>query len=232
MNEDKSTRDAAVTVQVSGVEKSYRLGSRTIPVLRGIGIEVRSGEFVALRGASGAGKSTLLHLVGGLDKADSGSIRVEGLELSSMSSSSLAVFRNARVGFVFQSYCLLPELDALENVCLPARLARIDADTAAQRAAMLLEKVGLGERKDHRPLELSGGEQQRVAIARALINRPKLLLADEPTGNLDSKTGAEIIDLLIQLQRDEGGTLIVATHDERVASKAPRQIELRDGAVV
>ncbi|MBM3822902.1 MAG: ABC transporter ATP-binding protein [Verrucomicrobia bacterium] len=232
MNEEAKTTPREKSVEVVSVTKSYRLGARVVPVLRGIDLVIAAGEFVALRGASGAGKSTLLHLMGGLDRADSGRIFVEGAELSTLSGGALSAFRNARVGFVFQAYCLLPELDALENVCLPARLARVDASEASTRAVSLLDKVGLRGRLDHRPLELSGGEQQRVAIARALINRPKLLLADEPTGNLDSRTGAEIIELLIQLQREEGGTLVIATHDERVASRAPRQIELGDGVVV
>lgn len=220
-----------ILVRARGVRKSYRLGKREVQVLKGIDLEVKSGEFLALRGASGAGKSTLLHLLGGLDEPDSGEIHFEDQLLTSLGAASLSTFRNRRIGFVFQAYHLFPELDALENVCLPARMARTPSLVAARRGRELLSRVGLENRMDHRPLELSGGEQQRVAIARALMNGPSLLLADEPTGNLDSRTGEEIIQLLIELQTEQGGTLIVATHDARVAARAPRQIEVRDGLV-
>ena len=190
------------------------------------------GEFLALRGASGAGKSTLLHLMGGLDHPNGGDIIIDGQNLAKFSEAELTHFRNRRAGFVFQSYHLLPELDALGNVCLPARIARVPAGEAAVRGRELLTRVGLVDRMDHHPTELSGGEQQRVAIARALINGPELLLADEPTGNLDSKSGGEIIELLKSLGAERAMTLIIATHDARVAAQARRVIELIDGRIV
>lgn len=215
-----------------GVHKTYRLGHREIEVLQGVDLEVDRGSFVALRGASGAGKSTLLHLLGGLDTPTRGEIECGGRRLGALSDRELARFRNARIGFVFQAYHLLPELDALENVCVPARLARVPAGIAQTRGRTLLERVGLGHRLDHRPAELSGGEQQRVAIARALINDPALILADEPTGNLDSHTGEEIIGLLCTLQAESHATLLIATHDNRVAARAPRVLELEDGRIL
>lgn len=222
--------DAAFLV-TTGLRKSYVMGKRTLEVLRGIDLTVQSGEFVALRGASGAGKSTLLHLLGGLDLPSAGEIRFDGADLRAMSAGALAQLRNRRVGLIFQAYHLLPELSALENVVLPARMARTAPSQAAARAADLLQRVGLGERLEHRPAELSGGEQQRVAIARALVNEPDLILADEPTGNLDSHTGSEIIDLLEALRSERKATFIMATHDARIAARAPRVLELVDGQV-
>ena len=219
-------------ITVRGLTKSYAMVRRTLQVLRGVDLEVARGEFLALRGASGAGKSTLLHLMGGLDLPNGGEILFAGQNLAAFSEHALTLFRNRRVGFVFQSYHLLPELDALENVCLPARIARIPADQAATRGRELLARVGLSDRMDHQPSELSGGEQQRVAIARALVNGPELLLADEPTGNLDSKSGGEIVELLKNLCAERQMTLIIATHDARVAAQAQRVIELIDGRIV
>src|SRR5258707_381568 len=213
------------------IQKSYVLGKRSLEVLRGVDVELRRGDFLALRGASGAGKSTLLHLLGGLDSPNKGEIHLAGRNLASLSRRELARLRNEEVGFIFQAYYLLPELDALENVCLPARMARTPAAQAAARGRELLTRVGLKERMEHKPYELSGGEQQRVAIARALINEPDLILADEPTGNLDSHTGEEIIDLLVSLRAEKQTTLIMATHDARVAARAPKVIELVDGQV-
>jgi ABC-type lipoprotein export system ATPase subunit len=220
---------AAPLVTARAVHKSYPVGKRTLEVLCGIDLEVARGEFLALRGASGAGKSTLLHLLGGLDLPNSGEIRFDGTDLRSLSAGALAQWRNQRVGFIFQAYHLLPELSALENVALPARLARIAPAEAARRAAALLERVGLGKRLEHRPYELSGGEQQRVAIARALVNQPDLILADEPTGNLDSHTGGDIIQLLETLRAERQATFIMATHDAHIAARARRVIELADG---
>ena len=214
-----------------GLRKTYLLGKRSLEVLRGVDVEIARGDFVALRGASGTGKSTLLHLLGGLDTPNAGEIFFDGQNVSHFSDRELTHFRNRRVGFVFQAYHLLPELTALENVCLPARVARIGVSTAARRAEELLGRVGLQGRLDHKPSELSGGEQQRVAIARALINEPELLLADEPTGNLDSRTGGEIIELLKSLRPEKQMTLIIATHDAKVAASAPRVIELVDGQI-
>jgi lipoprotein-releasing system ATP-binding protein len=220
-----------VLLEAREVHKTYVLGRRTLEVLRGLTVSVRRGEFLALRGASGAGKSTLLHLLGGLDTPDEGEIWFEGKDLASQSPFALARWRNRTVGFVFQAYHLLPELDALENVCLPARLARVAPSEAESRGRDLLKRVGLADRVEHRPAELSGGEQQRVAIARALVNSPELLLADEPTGNLDSHTGEEILELLLSLRAERRTTLVIATHDAKVAGKAPRVLELVDGKV-
>jgi ABC-type lipoprotein export system ATPase subunit len=214
-----------------GLKKTYVVGKRSLEVLRGVDLEIPRGDFVALRGASGTGKSTLLHLIGGLDTPNAGEIIYNGENLAAYSESRLTNFRNRHVGFVFQAYHLLPELTALENVCLSARIARTPAATAEKRGRELLARVGLGERLEHKPSELSGGEQQRVAIARALINEPELLLADEPTGNLDSHTGNEIIDLLKQLRAEKQMTLVIATHDAKVAATAPRVIELVDGLI-
>ena len=215
-----------------GLKKTYVVGQRSLEVLRGVDVEIVRGDFVALRGASGTGKSTLLHLIGGLDTPNAGSVFFEGRDVSRFSEAELTLFRNRRVGFVFQAYHLLPELTALENVCLPARVARVSHVRAAARARELLARVGLQERQDHKPSELSGGEQQRVAIARALVNDPVLLLADEPTGNLDSKTGGEIMELLQSLRLEKRMTLIIATHDAKVAAAAQRVIQLVDGLIL
>ena len=220
-----------ILLSARGLKKTYVMGKRSLEVLRGVDVEIARGDFVALRGASGTGKSTLLHLIGGLDTPNAGEIYFAGQNVSQFSEGELTRFRNRRVGFVFQAYHLLPELTALENVCLPARLARISVGDAAKRAGELLARVGLKDRLDHKPSELSGGEQQRVAIARALINEPMLLLADEPTGNLDSKTGGEIMELLQTLRTEKQMTLVVATHDAKVAAAAPRIITLVDGLI-
>ena len=220
-----------ILLSARGLKKTYVMGKRSLEVLRGVDLEIARGGFVALRGASGTGKSTLLHLIGGLDTPNAGEIFFAGENLSQFSESKLTHFRNRRVGFVFQAYHLLPELTALENVCLPGRVARFSAGEVAKRAKELLARVGLAERLDHKPSELSGGEQQRVAIARALINEPVLLLADEPTGNLDSHTGSEIMELLKSLRAEKNMTLVIATHDAKVAALAPRVIELVDGLI-
>ena len=211
--------------------KTYILGKRSLDVLRGVDLDVARGELLALRGASGAGKSTLLHLIGGLDSPNAGEILFDGRDLAGFSERQLTQFRNRRVGFIFQAYHLLPELDALENVCLPGRMARLNRSTVEARGRDLLARVGLQDRLDHKPSELSGGEQQRVAIARALINQPELILADEPTGNLDSRTGGEIIELLKSLRAEKQTTLVSATPDAKVAAHAGRVIELADGRI-
>jgi ABC-type antimicrobial peptide transport system, ATPase component len=220
-----------VLLSATGLHKTYILGRRSLEVLRGVDVELRRGEFLALRGASGAGKSTLLHLLGGLDSPNQGEIRLAGRNLATLGRDELARLRNKEVGFIFQAYYLLPELDALENVCLPARMARTPAPKAEARGRDLLARVGLKDRLEHKPYELSGGEQQRVAIARAMINEPDLILADEPTGNLDSHTGEEIIELLCALREEKQTTLIMATHDARVAARAPKVVELVDGLI-
>ena len=220
-----------VLVSAKGIHKAYALNQRSLEVLRCIDLEVHRGEFLAVQGASGAGKSTLLHLLGGLDTPTQGEILLAGRNLAMLGRQALARLRNKEVGFIFQAYYLLPELDALENVCLPARMARTPAAKAEARGRDLLARVGLKERVEHKPYELSGGEQQRVAIARALINEPDVILADEPTGNLDSHTGQEIIDLLCALRDEKHTTLVIATHDAHVAARAPRIIELVDGQI-
>ncbi len=220
--------DAPILI-AQNVRKTYIMGERKLEVLRGVSLSVHRGEFLALRGASGAGKSTLLHLLGGLDLPNDGDIIFDDQNLRLLSSSKLTALRNRRVGFIFQAYHLLPELSAIENVMLPARMSRVSVDKAATDGRRLLERVGLGQRMEHRPYELSGGEQQRVAIARALINEPDLVIADEPTGNLDSHTGDEIIQLLCALRTERQATLIMATHDATIAARAPRVIQVVDG---
>jgi putative ABC transport system ATP-binding protein len=207
------------------LRKTYTLNKHQIEVLKGLDLTIQTGEALVIVGASGAGKSTLLHLLGGLDKPTGGEVSFEGTSLSQINRTH---WRNERVGFVFQSYNLLPELDALENVCVPAMLA---GRREAERGRELLEKVGLGERLEHRPAELSGGEQQRVAIARALMNKPSLILADEPTGNLDDKTADSILDLLWQMRADTGATLVMVTHDQHVAKRGERVLEIADGRI-
>ncbi len=231
MSDPSVPSPTAPLLEARALHKSYTLGRRTLEVLCGVNLAVARGEFVALRGASGSGKSTLLHLLGGLDVPNKGEVFFENRSLAGLDGSALAAWRNVRVGFIFQAYHLLPELDALENVCLPARMARTDAARAGARGRELLKRVGLGERMEHKAYELSGGEQQRVAIARALINSPGLVLADEPTGNLDSHTGEEIIELLCSLRAERETTLLIATHDAKVAARAPRVVELVDGVI-
>ena len=231
MSETDLKMSGAPLVEARGLGKTYTTGKRELTVLSEVNFAAQRGEFVALRGASGAGKSTLLHLLGGLDRPNRGEVIFGGDNIAQLSNPALAHLRNVKMGFVFQAYHLFPEMNALENVCLPARIARVPADEAAARGRDLLQRVGLGARMDHRPTELSGGEQQRVAIARALINQPEVIFADEPTGNLDSHTGEEIIDLLLALRAERQTTLIIATHDAQVAGRAPRVIQLVDGRV-
>lgn len=233
MNNLAATPDPAPAepslVSVRNVHKTYTLGKRSLEVLRGVDLEVPKGDFLALRGASGAGKSTLLHMLGGLDTPNAGEVWLAGRNLAGLSRRELARVRNEEVGFIFQSYYLLPELDAIENVCLPARMARKAVGPTVARAKELLSRVGLGDRMEHKPYELSGGEQQRVAIARALINDPQLILADEPTGNLDSHTGEEIISLLMSIRDERRTTFVLATHDSKLAARAPRCLHIVDG---
>lgn len=213
------------------LHKSYRMGGRDIDVLRGVDLTVRRGEALVIRGASGAGKSTLLHLLGALDTPSQGKVMFDGAALYAMSATERTRLRNDRIGFVFQAYNLLPELDALENVCVPAWVKGRPDKATMDRGKELLAAVGLGDRLEHRPSELSGGEQQRVAIARSLMNQPSLLLADEPTGNLDSKTGDTILDLLWQMRERHGITMVMVTHDEHVAKRGERVLEIADGRV-
>ena len=208
------------------LRRSFKLGSRQIDVLRGISLDVKRGESVFLVGASGAGKTTLLYTLAGLERPEGGTVSFEGIPLYKGSAATQAKLRNERMGFVFQGYFLLPELTALENVMLPMM---IDGQRSQAKAEAALERVGLAGRAQHLPAELSGGEQQRVAIARALINDPSIIFADEPTGNLDSKTGEVIVDLLLELVRQNQKTLLVVTHDARLADRGDRKIEIADG---
>jgi len=208
--------------------QSFQMGARRIEVLRGISMEITRNEAVFLSGASGAGKTTLLYTLAGLERPESGTVEFEGRRLYSGSSAMQARMRNEKMGFVFQGYFLLPELTALENVLLPAMIARRATKSDAEES---LAAVGLGDRMQHLPAELSGGEQQRVAIARSLTNNPDIIFADEPTGNLDSKTGDAIIDLLLNLARERNTTLLVVTHDARLAARGDRQLHIADGVL-
>ena len=219
-------------VTVRGLNKSYVVGNQRIHVLRDLELDVDAGEMVAIVGASGVGKSTLLHLLGGLDRSDSGVIRVVDTELTAMSDAALVEFRNRNVGFVFQFHHLLPEFDAAENVAMPMRIARIPNPVARERAAELLRRVGLGERLAHRPGMLSGGEQQRVAVARALVMRPALLLADEPTGDLDENTAESLHQLLREMHGDHQLTSVIATHNSRLAAACDRVLRLEQGKLI
>ncbi len=220
----------AVTPQLIARDlfQSFRMGPRRIEVLRGISMEIIHGEAIFLCGASGAGKTTLLYTLAGLERPESGTVEFEGRLLYNGSSASQARLRNRKMGFVFQGYFLLPELTALENVSLPAMIGARSNNAAAKES---LEAVGLADRMQHLPAELSGGEQQRVAIARALTNDPDIIFADEPTGNLDSKTGDAIIDLLLSVVRERNKTLLVVTHDTRLAARGDRQLQIRDGVL-
>jgi lipoprotein-releasing system ATP-binding protein len=216
-------------VSVRSLNKFYTVGDQRIHVLRDLELEVPSGEMVAIVGSSGVGKSTLLHLLGGLDRADSGAIEVDGHRLSEMADATLVEFRNRNVGFVFQFHHLLPEFDASENVEMPMRIARMRRDEARTRASALLGRVGLTERLAHRPGMLSGGEQQRVAVARALVMRPALLLADEPTGDLDESTADSLHALLREMHAEHGLTSVIATHNPRLAAACDRVLRLERG---
>jgi lipoprotein-releasing system ATP-binding protein len=219
-------------LEVRDVYKSYFLNGKRIDVLRAVSVDVEKGELVSLVGASGSGKSTFLHVVGTLDMPAAGSLKFQGTSVFDMNDAQVAAFRNRTIGFVFQSHFLLPEFTAAENVAMPALFARQDKATALKRALSLLERVGLKERAEHKPGELSGGESQRVALARALMLEPALLLADEPTGNLDPSTGEGIHALLREVNKDLGITAIIVTHNEALAKSMPRRLRLKDGQVV
>ncbi|MEQ1574432.1 MAG: ABC transporter ATP-binding protein [Vicinamibacterales bacterium] len=216
-------------VSVSALNKFYVVGPARIHVLRDLALDVRQGEMLAIVGASGVGKSTLLHLLGGLDRSDGGTIRVADAEVSSMSDAARVEFRNRHVGFVFQFHHLLPEFDAAENVEMPMRIARMSRADSRRRATALLSRVGLAERLAHRPGMLSGGEQQRVAVARALVMRPPLLLADEPTGDLDESTADSLHALLREMHAEHGLTSVIATHNPRLAAACDRVLRLERG---
>jgi lipoprotein-releasing system ATP-binding protein len=219
-------------LSATGIVKTYAVSGRTLTVLRDLQVDVDAGEMVAIVGASGVGKSTLLHLLGGLDRADGGAIAINGTSLASLRDAELVAFRNRHVGFVFQFHHLLPEFNAVENAEMPMRIARIKLPDARPRAEELLRRVGLGDRLTHRPGMLSGGEQQRVAVARALVMRPSLLLADEPTGDLDEATADTLHALLREMHHDFGLTSIIATHNPRLAAQCDRVLRLQEGRLV
>lgn len=224
--------DKKPVIELRDVWKIYKLGAVDIPALRGLNLRVYEGDFLAIMGPSGSGKSTLMYLIGCLDMPTKGKVLLEGRDITKLRESDLAQIRGQKIGFVFQAFNLLPGLTALENVALPMTFQDIHEEKKLMRAKVLLAKVGLSERANHRPAELSGGEQQRVAIARALANDPEVILADEPTGNLDSATGKQVMDLLIDLHKKAGKTVIIITHDPYIASRAARMLPLKDGRLV
>jgi len=217
-------------IELSAVSRHYQIGANTVRALDGVDLRIGQGEFVAVTGPSGSGKSTLLNVLGCLDRPDSGHYRLAGEDVSGLDDERASAIRNRRIGFVFQSFHLLPRLTVLENVLLPLRFCTPPAPGASERATLLLERVGLADRAHHRPAELSGGQMQRAAIARALLLQPSLLLADEPTGNLDSRSAADVLALLGEVHA-AGQTVVLVTHDHDVAGRASRQIRLRDGKV-
>ncbi len=219
-------------IEARALTKIIDTGTHRVEILRGVDFEVPAGQFVAIMGASGSGKSTLLGLLAGLDTPTSGSIVVDGTDITGLSEDKLAVVRGRKIGFVFQSYQLIPTLTAEENVLLPHELSGGNVATGTARARELLDSVGLSDRLDHYPVQLSGGEQQRVALARAFMVKPPILMADEPTGNLDSVNGAHVLELLIALNRREGTTLVLVTHDRSLTERADRIVTLRDGKII
>lgn len=221
-----------VVVQLEGVEKAYQLGKVMVHALRGVSLSLSRGEFVVVMGPSGSGKTTLLNMIGALDRPTKGRIYIDGNDLVTLGDGELTKLRRRKIGFIFQFYNLIPVLTALENIELPLLTAGQQRRKASERAKELLYMVGLAERMDHMPDELSGGEQQRVAIARALANRPSIILADEPTGDLDSKTGAEVIQVLSDAAKKENATVTVVTHDPTIAEKADRVLQMRDGQII
>lgn len=232
-NVDTTTAQMPVPlVQVNNLQRSFNMGNQTVHVLNGITMTIQRKEMVAIIGASGAGKSTLLHILGTLDRPTKGDVLFEGQNLFKVSETALANFRNQRIGFVFQFHHLLPEFTALENVSLPALIQKIPKSKAAESAKALLAEVGLSHRMHHKPGELSGGEQQRVAVARALIRQPNLVLADEPTGNLDTHTGDELFELLRKLNEAHGTAFIIVTHNEKLSHQTDRLIHLQDGQIL
>lgn len=232
MNETDLTWQSAPLVRLRDVTKDYYLEGKSLRVLRGLTLDVRPGEIVVIVGSSGAGKSTLLHVIGGLDVASSGEVEIAGRRIDTMGSSDLADFRNKYVGFVFQFHHLLPEFTAEENVAMPLLIRGVGKADARREATRYLDMVGLPERRAHKPAELSGGEQQRVAVARALVTRPTLILADEPSGNLDSENGERLHALLRDISRSEGQTFVIVTHNADLASRADRVLTMRDGVLI
>ncbi len=225
-----SPQAAMPVIDVRNLTKDYYLGEIVVPALRGIDLQIFPGEMVAIMGPSGSGKSTLMNMIGCLDSPTSGEYYLDSLLVSDLHDDDLAIVRNQKIGFVFQKYNLLPRIDAIENVALPLRYSE-NTSSMRQRAEAALQAVGLGDRMRHKPNELSGGQQQRVAIARALVNEPAILLADEPTGNLDSQSGKEIMELLMKLNQQQNTTIVLVTHDPTVATHAQRIVQLFDGLV-
>jgi putative ABC transport system ATP-binding protein len=219
-------------VEAHNLKKIYKLGKTEVQALRGIDFTVSAGEFIAVMGVSGSGKSTLLQLLGGLDRPSGGTIKIDGVDISTLKDNQLAEIRSKKIGFVFQFFNLLNRVTALRNVRLPLEIAGVSGKEAERQALKMLGVVGLKGRANHRPTELSGGEQQRVAIARALINNPRIILADEPTGNLDSKTGSDILQLLKRINKQNNQTIVIVSHDSRVAGLADRTLNLKDGQIL
>lgn len=219
-------------IKVTDLHKSFSMGSYELPVLKGINLEIGRGELIAIVGASGAGKSTLLHIIGTLDRPTRGTVTFDGRDLFQMTEPQQAEFRNRRIGFVFQFHHLLPEFTALENACMPALVQRRDPASVESDATTLLTEVGLSQRLHHKPGELSGGEQQRVAVARALMQNPDLVLADEPTGNLDTHTGEGLFGLMRDLNKSRGTTFIIVTHNDKLSAQSDRIIHMQDGLIV
>jgi lipoprotein-releasing system ATP-binding protein len=222
----------AVLIKIVDLYKTFTMGEHDLTVLKGINLEIRRGELVAIMGASGAGKSTLLHIIGMLDRPTRGTVSFEGQDLFQLSEAAQAEFRNKRIGFVFQFHHLLPEFTALENACMPALIQRRSPADVEADAIALLNEVGLGERLHHKPGELSGGEQQRVAVARALMQRPDLVLADEPTGNLDTHTGEALFGLMRDLNKSRGTTFVIVTHNDKLSTQSDRIVYMQDGQII
>lgn len=223
--------ERTVVVRTRNVRKTYMLGKVPLDALKGVDLEIYTGEYISIMGPSGSGKSTLFNMVGGLDKPSEGQVYIDEVDLAQLDAYELAWLRCRKIGYIFQTFNLIPVMSALENVTLPMVFAGLSADDARDKGVELLETVGLGDRIQHKPLELSGGQQQRVAVARALANEPALVLADEPTGNLDLHTGTEIINLLYRLKEEKGVTIISATHDLKMLDVSDRIVWIRDGAI-